>query len=104
MLQYSFEKLQGLQGILKEEFLSDAVFAEAFELESGKDVSRAYITKEDLDLHDTGRTGRLFRNGLLKRWMSLKPFFRSIEISWYNKKIRLQGLEPNFIYSLLLKG
>ena len=46
MRLYYFEKLQSLQNILKEEFLPDAVFAEEYELEHGKIISRIYVTRE----------------------------------------------------------
>ena len=52
MRQYYFEKLQSLQNILKEEFLPDAVFAEAYELENGKFISRVYVTREGVNIHN----------------------------------------------------
>ena len=52
MRQYYFEKLQSLQTILKEEFLPDAVFAEEYELENGKVISRIYVTKEGVNIHN----------------------------------------------------
>ncbi len=51
MRQYYFEKMQSLQAILKDEFLPDAVFAEEYELENGKIISRIYITKEGVNIH-----------------------------------------------------
>ncbi|NJW55878.1 DUF4268 domain-containing protein, partial [Salinimicrobium oceani] len=52
MRQYYFEKLESLKTILKEEFLPDAVFAEAYELENGKLISRVYVTKEGANIHN----------------------------------------------------
>ncbi|WP_029034935.1 DUF4268 domain-containing protein [Salinimicrobium terrae] len=53
MRQYYFEKLQSLRTILKEEFfLPEIVFAEVYELENGKIISRVYVTKENVNIHD----------------------------------------------------
>lgn len=52
MRQYYFEKLQSLQTILKEEFLPDAVFAEEYELENGKIISRVYVTRHGVNIHN----------------------------------------------------
>lgn len=52
MRLYYFEKLQSLQNILKEEFLPDVVFAEAYELENGKFISRVYVTREGVNIHN----------------------------------------------------
>lgn len=52
MRQYYFEKLQSLQSILKDEFLPNAVLAEAFELENGKTISRVYVTKDGVNIHN----------------------------------------------------
>ena len=52
MRQYYFEKLQSLQSILKDEFLPDAVFAEEYELENGKIISRIYVLKKGVNIHN----------------------------------------------------
>ena len=52
MRLYYFEKLKSLESILKEEFLPDAVFAEAYELENGKFISRVYVTREGVNIHN----------------------------------------------------
>lgn len=52
MRQYFFEKLRSLQSILKDQFLPDAVFAEEYELENGKIISRIYIRKEGVNIHN----------------------------------------------------
>lgn len=52
MRLYYYEKLQSLQSILKEEFLPEVVFAETYLLENGKIISRVYITKEGVNIHN----------------------------------------------------
>ena len=52
MRQYYFEKLQSLQTILKEDYLPEVVFAEDFVLENGKVISRVYVQKEGVNIHD----------------------------------------------------
>ena len=52
MRQYYFEKLVSLQTILKEEFLPDAILAEEYELESGKTISRVYVSKQGVNIHN----------------------------------------------------
>jgi len=52
MRQYYFEKLVSLQTILKEEFLPDAILAEEYELESGKTISRVYVSMQGVNIHD----------------------------------------------------
>lgn len=50
--QYYFEKLQSLRSILKAEFLPDAVFAEEYQLENGKIISRVYISRKGVNIHN----------------------------------------------------
>lgn len=38
-----WEKLQSLKSILTEDFLSDTIFAETYNLENGKEISRIYV-------------------------------------------------------------
>ena len=52
MRLYYFEKLQSLQAILKDEFLPDAILAESYRLENGKNISRIYVTKKDVNIHN----------------------------------------------------
>lgn len=51
MRQYYFEKLQSLQSILKEEYLPEAIFAEEYELENRKIISRVYVRKTGVNIH-----------------------------------------------------
>lgn len=52
MRLYYFEKLQSLQTILKDEFLPQAILAEEYELENGKIISRVYVRKEGVNIHN----------------------------------------------------
>ena len=51
MRGYYFEKLESLKTILKAEFLSEAYYAEAYELENGKLISRVYVRKTGVNIH-----------------------------------------------------
>ena len=41
-----WEKLQSLQSILQDEYLPEAIFEEEFYLDSGKEISRIYVSLE----------------------------------------------------------
>ena len=51
MRLYYYEKLQSLKTILKTEFLPQAIFAEEYELDSGKIISRVYVRKEGVNIN-----------------------------------------------------
>ena len=74
MRQYYFEKLQSLQTILKEEFLPDAVFAEAYELENKKVISRVYVTKEAVNIHNRKQWPEV-QEWLAEKMSALENFF-----------------------------
>ena len=72
--QYHFEKLQSLQTILKEEFLPDATLTEAYGLENGKIISRVYVTKENVNIHDK-KDWTAVQAWLAKNMDALERFF-----------------------------
>lgn len=74
MRQYYFEKLQSLKNILKEEFLSDAVLAEEYELENGKIISRIYVTKEGVNIHNKQQWPEV-QEWLAEKMNALEAFF-----------------------------
>ena len=74
MRQYYFEKLQSLQTILKEEFLPDAAFAKEYELENGKIISRIYVTKEGVNIHNMKQWPEV-QNWLAEKMNALEIFF-----------------------------
>lgn len=72
--QYYFEKLQSLQAILKEEYLPDAILAEAYELENGKIISRLYVTKEGVNIHNK-KDWPVVQEWLSEKMDSLERFY-----------------------------
>ena len=74
MRQYYFEKLQSLRSILREDFLPDAVFAEAYELDNSKIISRVYVTKNGVNIHDK-KDWPVVQAWLAEKMDSLERFF-----------------------------
>lgn len=74
MRQYYYEKLQSLKSILKGEFLPDAVFAEEYELESGKIISRVYVTREGVNIHNRKQWPEV-QEWLAEKMNALEMFF-----------------------------
>lgn len=75
MRQYYFEKLESLKSILKEEFLPDAEYTEAYELESGKFISRVYVTKENVNIHNR-KDWPAVQEWLAAKMNALESFFQ----------------------------
>ncbi|WP_029036762.1 DUF4268 domain-containing protein [Salinimicrobium xinjiangense] len=74
MRLYYFEKLQSLQSILKDEFLPEAVFAEEYKLENGKIISRVYVTKEAVNIHNKN-DWPIVQEWLAEKMDALERFF-----------------------------
>ena len=66
MRGYYFEKLQSLQTILKDEYLPEAKFSEAYQLENGKLISRVYVRLEGVNIHNQKDWPEV------KRWLAEK--------------------------------
>ncbi|XLS30379.1 DUF4268 domain-containing protein [Flavobacteriaceae bacterium M23B6Z8] len=49
-----YDKLMSLKSILKEAYLPEVIFADSYYLENGKEISRIYVIKEDVSIHDKG--------------------------------------------------
>lgn len=49
---YYFEKMQSLQKVLKTEYLPEAIFEEDYELPEGKLISRIYVQKDNVSIHN----------------------------------------------------
>jgi len=47
-----WEKITALKSIIKEEFLPDALFEDCFILENTKEISRMYVSKEQVSIHN----------------------------------------------------
>ena len=50
--QYYFEKLQSLHSVLTEEYIPDIIFAENFEMEGEKIVSKIYVREEGVNIYN----------------------------------------------------
>ena len=80
-----FEKMQSLQSILEEEYLPDAVFAEAYELENGKDISCIFVEKQGVCIHnrDTWQETMAFFYEKMQKmeefWWEYEDFFKMEE-------------------------
>lgn len=47
-----WEKLTALKSILKEEFLPNAIYEDFYALDNKKEISRIYVTLEDVSIHN----------------------------------------------------
>lgn len=47
-----YEKLISLKSILLEEYLPDAIFESSYILDNHKEISRVYVKKEDVNIHN----------------------------------------------------
>ena len=74
MRLYYFEKLQSLKTILGEEFLPDATFAEAYELDNSKIISRVYVTRKGANIHNKS-DWPLVQAWLAEKMDALERFF-----------------------------
>ncbi len=52
MRAYYFEKFENLKLLLKEEVSQDLIFDKAYTLESGKVISRVYLQKDQVSIHN----------------------------------------------------
>ncbi|GHA50652.1 hypothetical protein GCM10007103_34340 [Salinimicrobium marinum] len=50
--KYYFEKLKSLNAVLKEDYIPEIEYAEDYELDNGKVISRIYIRKEGINVHN----------------------------------------------------
>ena len=69
-----WEKLISLKSILKEEYLPEAIYEDSFLLENQKEISRVYVEKSDVSIHnkDTWQETMVF---LETRMLLLETFF-----------------------------
>ena len=66
-----WEKLVALQSILKDEFLPEAIYEEAFFLENGKEISRVYVPlghKVSIHNKNTWQEVMVFFNDIMSRF------------------------------------
>lgn len=50
--QKYFEKMQSLQTIITQDFLPKVIYSERFFLDNGKEISRIYVEKENVCIHN----------------------------------------------------
>ena len=69
-----WEKLISLKSILKEEYLPEAIYKDSFLLENQKEISRIYVEKSDVSIHnkDTWQETMVFME---TRMLLLEAFF-----------------------------
>jgi len=75
---YLWEKLLSLKSILVAEYLPDAIFEDSFVLENQKEISRVYIEKKGVSIHDknTWRGTMEFFNETM---LQFEDFFRDFK-------------------------
>lgn len=47
-----YEKMESLKTVLTENYLAEAIFEDVYFLENGKEISRIYVTKEGVSIHN----------------------------------------------------
>lgn len=47
-----WEKLNSLKSLLTEEYWPDAIFEDSYRLENGKEISRIYLVKDSVSIHN----------------------------------------------------
>ncbi|WP_224484804.1 DUF4268 domain-containing protein [Robertkochia aurantiaca] len=47
-----WERLESLKAVLKESYLPEAVYDDSYFLENGKEISRIYVLKENVSIHN----------------------------------------------------
>ena len=80
-----YEKLQSLQNILKTEYLPDVIFEDTYFLENGKEISRIYVVKEGVCIHNknTWQEAMVFLNETMQQfelfWFEYEDFIKMEE-------------------------
>lgn len=74
----SWEKVVSLKSILLDEFLPEAIFADEYFLENGKEISRVYVEKQGVSIHnkDTWQETMVF---FYEEMSKLEAFFKEYE-------------------------
>lgn len=72
---YYFDKFQSLKTILKDQYLPDAQLEKNFQLENGKVISRIFVRKEDVNIHNR-RDWVMVQKWLYEQMDRLEAFFK----------------------------
>ena len=71
---YDFEKLLSLKQILRNEYLPEAVFEEAYELPEGKLISRVHVQLDGVNIHNRQQWPEVMKF-LNDKMLQLEAFF-----------------------------
>lgn len=76
--KHYFEKIESLKTIMLEEYLPEAVFGETYFLDNGKEISRIYVEKTGVSIHNKNswRETMEFFNEKMKQF---EAFYREYE-------------------------
>ena len=74
----TWEKLLSLKSILQTDFLPDVIFTDVFVLDNGKEISRVYVSKENVSIHNknTWQETMVFLN---KKMLQFEAFFEDYQ-------------------------
>ncbi len=72
--EYYYEKILSLKSILEEDFLPEISFAKDYELENGKEISRAFLRKEGVNIHNRNDWPKV-QEWLASKMTLLEAFF-----------------------------
>ncbi|MFK8265546.1 DUF4268 domain-containing protein [Capnocytophaga cynodegmi] len=73
-----YEKLVSLKSILLEEYLPDAIFEDCYVLDNDKEISRIYVQKEDVNIHNKN-TWRETMEFLYEKMLKFEEFWYEYE-------------------------
>ncbi|GIM55097.1 DUF4268 domain-containing protein [Capnocytophaga cynodegmi] len=73
-----YEKLVSLKSILLEEYLPDAIFEDCYVLDNDKEISRIYVQKENVNIHNKN-TWRETMEFLYKKMLKFEEFWYEYE-------------------------
>ncbi|CEN32354.1 DUF4268 domain-containing protein [Capnocytophaga cynodegmi] len=73
-----YEKLVSLKSILLEEYLPDAIFEDCYVLDNDKEISRIYVQKENVTIHNKN-TWRETMEFLYEKMLKFEEFWYEYE-------------------------
>ncbi|GJQ07537.1 hypothetical protein CAPN010_16950 [Capnocytophaga cynodegmi] len=73
-----YEKLVSLKSILLEEYLPDAIFEDCYVLDNDKEISRIYVQKENVNIHNKN-TWRETMEFLYEKMLKFEEFWYEYE-------------------------
>ncbi|MCF8715007.1 DUF4268 domain-containing protein [Joostella atrarenae] len=78
-----YEKLESLKSVLTENYLPDVIYNDSFFLENGKEISRIYVLKEGVSIHNknTWQETMVFLNDTMDKfeefYLDFEDFIKS---------------------------